>query len=86
MKSHHGLAVDGLNVSDGDRPVEAFGRHWGGHVGIGSKLGNVSRVFVVQDSVSRVDPQNRSWRDLCQTWLRERGGAESRSKSCFPTE
>jgi chromosome condensin MukBEF MukE localization factor len=87
MNSHHGLAVDGLNVGDGDLPVEDFAwQHRRRRVGISRKFGNVASVFEVDDSVDRVDPQNRSWRDLRQAELRARGGAESRSKGCFPMQ
>ena len=68
MNAHHRLAVDGLNVGDADLPVEVDARrHSRGHVGVGPKFGNVASVFEVHDSVDRVDPQNRSWRDLGQT-------------------
>jgi len=85
MNSHYPLAVHGLKVGDGDLPVKNFARrHWRGHVWISRKFGNVAGVFVVRDSVDRVDAQNRSWRDLCQSWLRERRSAESGGQSCFP--
>ena len=76
MNSHYRLAIHGLNVGDADLPVEVFARQqWRGRAGISRKFGNVGGVFEVHDSVDRVDPQYRSWRDLGQTWLREsRGG------------
>src|SRR5207245_1259272 len=44
----------------------------------------VGSVFKIQDNVCGVDLQNCRRRDLRDAQSRARGGAESRSKSCFP--
>ena len=59
------LAGHGLKVGDGDLLVAVLARQqWRGHVGISRIFGNVAGVFEIHDSVDRVDPQYRSWRDL----------------------